>query len=283
MTALTYFWINVFTDTQNQGNPLPVVVLDSALSTQSMQQIATMFNQSETVFIENPQSDTPTLYIYTPMHELPFAGHPIIGALEILQNIRQDKELPNILCKSGFVQTDFDANPQTFWIQAPAIPTQRGSQLDISLTSKMLNIPETEILHDPIWVNAGSEQLIVQLHTPKAIDQINIDLPIFEKYATLYPGRSMIYLWAKQPAGIYARYLYLNHGQIREDSGTGSAAANLGALMMAQGVTDLETTIQQGTFMGQESILALKVKDQTIWIGGQNHFLGKGQLLWQDF
>ena len=282
MTALTYYWINVFTDQQNQGNPLPVVVLDSALSVQSMQQIATMFNQSETIFIENPQSDNPTLHIYTPMHELPFAGHPIIGALEILQKIRPENGLPNVLCKSGLVQTDFDADNQIFWIQAPAIPSQRTSQLDISLTSKMLNIPETEILHDPIWVNAGSEQLIVQLNTPEAIDQIAINLPIFEEYATLYPGRSMIYLWAKQPAGIYARYLYLNHGQIREDSGTGSAAANLGAWLLSQEVTDLETTIQQGTFMGQESILALKLKDQAIWIGGRNHFLGKGELLWQE-
>lgn len=282
MTALTYYWINVFTDQQNQGNPLPVVVLDSALSVQSMQQIATMFNQSETVFIENPQSDNPTLHIYTPMHELPFAGHPIIGALEILQKIRPENRLPNVLCKSGLVQTDFDADNQIFWIQAPAIPSQRTSQLDISLTSKMLNIPETEILHDPVWVNAGSEQLIVQLNTPEAIDQINIDLPIFEEYATLYPGRSMIYLWAKQPAGIYARYLYFNHGQIREDSGTGSAAANLGAWLLSQEESDLETTIQQGTFIGQESILALKLKDQAIWIGGRNHFLGKGELLWQD-
>lgn len=283
MQILQYYWINVFTTQQDQGNPLPVVILNQALSTHAMQQIATMFNQSETIFIEAAQSDLPKLHIYTPMHELPFAGHPIIGALEVLNIIREQKPLTSVLCKSGIVHASYDAENKIYWIKAPTIPSQRKSALDISLTAKMLGITKAQILHEPIWINSGSEQLLVQINDPQAIDAITVDLGLFEQYATLYPGRSMIYLWAKSPDGIYARYLYLNHGALREDSGTGSAAANLGGWHLLQGQTNLEYKIQQGTYLGQESILYLKVTShQEIWIGGQNRLLGKGELHWQD-
>lgn len=283
MQTINYYWINVFTTQQDQGNPLPVIILEKSLSAQSMQQIATMFNQSETIFIEDAHSDLPKLHIYTPAHELPFAGHPIIGALEILNKINSGKLTSQISCKAGIVAANLDINKNIYWIKAPALPSSKESQLDLTLTSQMLGIEESQILHAPIWINSGSEQLLVQIQDPKTIDSVNIDLALFEQYATLYPGRTMIYLWAKSPTGIYARYLYLNHGALREDSGTGSAAANLGGWHQFQGESNVEYQIQQGTHLGQESILYLKVTpNQEIWIGGQNRFIGEGELYWED-
>ncbi|MGL4675156.1 MAG: PhzF family phenazine biosynthesis protein, partial [Wohlfahrtiimonas sp.] len=65
MRSLTYYWVNVFTTEQDKGNPLPVFILKKALPKTSMQQIATMMNQSETVFIENMNGEIPKLHIYT--------------------------------------------------------------------------------------------------------------------------------------------------------------------------------------------------------------------------
>lgn len=282
MQTLSYYWINVFTTQQDRGNPLPVVILESPLSKQSMQHIATLFNQSETIFIEDAQSDLPKLHIYTPIHELPFAGHPIIGALEILHTIRNQKIVDQVQCKAGIVKTDFNPDQKIYWLKAPATPTQRKSTLDLSLTSQMLGLAKEQILHEPVWMNVGNEQLMVQIKDPSAIDDINIDFNLFKEHATLISERSIIYLWAKQPTGIYARFLSLSHGALREDSGTGSAAANLGGWHLLQDQTNLEYRIQQGTHMKRESILHLRLKDDEIWIGGQNHFIGKGELFWED-
>lgn len=283
MQNLTYYWVNVFTTKQDQGTPLPVVILDHPLSTQSMQSIAKMFNQAETIFIEQLDSDKPLLHIYTPMQQLPFAGHPIIGALAILQKLRKNTQLTAVRCQSGIVETEIDHDTGIYWIKAPISPTQRASALDIATTSQMLGISPEAILHAPIWMNAGSEQLIVQLKDSATIDSVKIDLPLFEQYATLYPGRSMIYLWSKEDQHIYARYFYLKNGALGEDSGTGSAAANLGGYQLLKQHKNFQWKIQQGTLLQQESILYLKVQeDHSIWIGGENRYMGQGILEWQD-
>lgn len=283
MQSLTYYWINVFTSEQDKGNPLPVFVLKKALSKTAMQQIATMMNQSETVFIENLNRDLPKLHIYTPMQELPFAGHPIIGALQIIKMLKNSSCTKQIETLAGIVDIKIDQNKQIYWIKAPVAPKERASTLDIPLTSQMLNIPETQILNEPKWLNTGSEQLLVEVKDQETVDSIKINLDLFEKHATLYAGRTMIYVWARDNDEVYVRYMYFKNGALGEDSGTGSACSNLGGLQVLEGKNDFEWTIRQGCLLGRENILFLKVTaNQEIWIGGQNRFMGKGELLWAD-
>lgn len=283
MQSLTYYWINVFTSEQDKGNPLPVFVLKKALSKTAMQQIATMMNQSETVFIENLNRDLPKLHIYTPMQELPFAGHPIIGALQIIKMLKNSSCTKQIETLAGIVDIKIDQNKQIYWIKAPVAPKERASTLDIPLTSQMLNIPEAQILSEPKWLNTGSEQLLVEVKDQETVDSIKINLDLFEKHATLYAGRTMIYVWARDNDEVYVRYMYFKNGALGEDSGTGSACSNLGGLQVLEGKNDFEWTIRQGCLLGRENILFLKVTaNQEIWIGGQNRFMGKGELLWAD-
>lgn len=283
MQSLTYYWINVFTSEQDKGNPLPVFVLKKALSKTAMQQIATMMNQSETVFIENLNRDLPKLHIYTPMQELPFAGHPIIGALQIIKMLKNSSCTKQIETLAGIVDIKIDQNKQIYWIKAPVAPKVRTSTLDIPLTSQMLNIPEAQILSEPKWLNTGSEQLLVEVKDQETVDSIKINLDLFEKHATLYAGRTMIYVWARDNDEVYVRYMYFKNGALGEDSGTGSACSNLGGLQVLEGNNDFEWTIRQGCLLGRENILFLKVTaNQEIWIGGQNRFMGKGELLWAD-
>lgn len=283
MQSLTYYWINVFTSEQDKGNPLPVFVLKKALSKTAMQQIATMMNQSETVFIENLNRDLPKLHIYTPMQELPFAGHPIIGALQIIKMLKNSSCTKQIETLAGIVDIKIDQNKQIYWIKAPVAPKERASTLDIPLTSQMLNIPEAQILSEPKWLNTGSEQLLVEVKDQETVDSIKINLDLFEKHATLYAGRTMIYVWARDNDEVYVRYMYFKNGALGEDSGTGSACSNLGGLQILEGNNDFEWTIRQGCLLGRENILFLKVTaNQEIWIGGQNRFMGKGELLWAD-
>jgi predicted PhzF superfamily epimerase YddE/YHI9 len=74
--------LRVFTDSEgNYGNPLGVVDAN-AVGPADRQRIATQLGYSETIFVDPPGAGSHTAHarIYTPSTELPFAGHPTVGA-----------------------------------------------------------------------------------------------------------------------------------------------------------------------------------------------------------
>lgn len=74
--------LRVFTDPDGKyGNPLGVVD-NSTVTPADRQRIATELGYSETVFIDLPQpgANSAGAHIFTPVAELPFAGHPTVGA-----------------------------------------------------------------------------------------------------------------------------------------------------------------------------------------------------------
>lgn len=80
-----YVIADVFTDTPLQGNPVAVFLDAGDLEGALMQQAARELNLSETVFITGPAADGgAVIRIFTPMLELPFAGHPVLGTAFIL-------------------------------------------------------------------------------------------------------------------------------------------------------------------------------------------------------
>ena len=82
MTSLPYEIVDVFTDRPFTGNPLAVVFEAQSLATDQMQALAREFHLSETVFVLPPTQPGATYRarIFTPAAELPFAGHPSVGA-----------------------------------------------------------------------------------------------------------------------------------------------------------------------------------------------------------
>ena len=74
--------LRVFTDPDGRfGNPLGVVDA-GVVAPADRQRVATELGYSETVFIDIPESGASTAHarIFTPATELPFAGHPTVGA-----------------------------------------------------------------------------------------------------------------------------------------------------------------------------------------------------------
>ena len=78
--------LDVFTDRRFAGNPLAVVREAEGLEADAMQAIAREFNHPETVFVFAPADagHRARLRIFTPARELPFAGHPTVGAAVLL-------------------------------------------------------------------------------------------------------------------------------------------------------------------------------------------------------
>jgi trans-2,3-dihydro-3-hydroxyanthranilate isomerase len=80
--SLPYEIVDVFTDRPFTGNPLAVVYEAESLGSDQLLALAREFNLSETVFVL-PPTKAEARYrarIFTPEEELPFAGHPSVGA-----------------------------------------------------------------------------------------------------------------------------------------------------------------------------------------------------------
>jgi predicted PhzF superfamily epimerase YddE/YHI9 len=74
----SYHLLNVFTAEDGSfGNPLGVFLEPDAVAEADRQRVATDLGYSETVFVLD--AATGELRIHTPAHELPLAGHPLVG------------------------------------------------------------------------------------------------------------------------------------------------------------------------------------------------------------
>ena len=82
MPTFRFKQVDVFTSRPLYGNPVAVVLGADGLSTDEMQRFAAWTNLSETTFVLTPTIAGPAyrLRIFTPSHELPFAGHPTVGS-----------------------------------------------------------------------------------------------------------------------------------------------------------------------------------------------------------
>ena len=72
--------VDVFTDKPFLGNPVAVVIDAEGLDGAAMQRIARWTNLSETTFLLPSKVADYRLRIFTPLQELPFAGHPTLGS-----------------------------------------------------------------------------------------------------------------------------------------------------------------------------------------------------------
>jgi len=100
--------LRVFTDEDgNFGNPLGVVDASQAAPAER-QRIAAQLGYSETIFIDVPNPGTPTAQarIYTPATELPFAGHPTVGASWWLRD--RGTPVKTLQVPAGLVQVTYE-------------------------------------------------------------------------------------------------------------------------------------------------------------------------------
>jgi trans-2,3-dihydro-3-hydroxyanthranilate isomerase len=85
MAGFRYVVVDVFTDTPLQGNQLAVFTDARGIPEEMLQPLALEVGFSETVFVYRAEEGgTVRVRIFTPRSELPFAGHPVLGAAFVL-------------------------------------------------------------------------------------------------------------------------------------------------------------------------------------------------------
>src|ERR1700733_4813481 len=168
MPRYSYRIVNVFTQRGGPltGNPLCVFEKGDSLDPGRMQALALQFNLSETTFILPSQRATARVRIFTPRYEMPFAGHPTLGTAHVCRALGLAGDSLTLEMTAGIIGVQAGG---TRWTLQANAPTWREVSVPPDTLAQVLGIDAREILERPLWVNAGTEQLIVPLASPEAV------------------------------------------------------------------------------------------------------------------
>jgi trans-2,3-dihydro-3-hydroxyanthranilate isomerase len=254
--TLAYEIVDVFTDRPFAGNPLAVVFGGDGLARDQMQALAREFHLSETVFVLPPTVDGATyrVRIFTPDTELPFAGHPSVGAA-VTQHRRGLIPSGAVFqeCGVGVLPVQvYDDGRATLTGGSPSV----GPELDPAPLLAAVGLAAADLAGPPPR-SAGCGISFPYLSV--APDAVARALP-----GPAVPGVSDVDVFAWDPATrtAHARVFAVGLG-VPEDPATGSAALGLGVWLVASGLLpgdgDSHYTVRQGAELHRPSTLECTV------------------------
>ena len=297
---LEFYTVDVFSNKIFGGNPLAIFTNTDDISTDLMQSIASEVNYSETVFIQKPKNkdNTAKVRIFTPKNELPFAGHPNVGAgflLSCFPNLIPGNYSKNKMVFeeiAGLVNVIPQYNGNTVVgskIEAP----NKFHKLETVPTSAIQNCIETNegsiiTSNDPpVVAGVGLDFVIAEVQNKEILNNARCNISAFSEADKNFSyGEDffslMIYYRGNQQ-NIFARVFAPLSG-IVEDAATGSACGALGALLASQNNdrnNKYNYKIYQGEMIGRPSLInvsILKEKGQIkrTYISGECVLVSKG-------
>ena len=280
MTSRRFRLVNVFAESPLSGNALAVFEDGSGLSDEQMQALALQFNLSETTFLLPSSSATARVRIFAPTFEMPFAGHPTLGSAHVARSLFRGGDSVTLEMRAGIIPVTAAGDRWTLRANAPKTRVPAATLAELA---GMLGLEAAALLEKPLWVDTGSEQLVVRLVDPEAVRRCRPDASALERYGSNSTRTGLVYVWAHDDGAdqIVARFFFLKNGAVAEDPGTGSACANLGGWLVAtKHELPLSLTIDQGEFTGRRCRLALRVDaSQGIFVSGNVIEVGRGEIV----
>jgi trans-2,3-dihydro-3-hydroxyanthranilate isomerase len=272
--------VNVFAEERLAGNPLAVFENAQGLSDADMQALALQFNLSETTFILPSEVADARVRIFTPTFEMPFAGHPTLGSAHVVRALSHAGDALALEMLAGTIPVIAQGD---LWTLEAKPPVTRRVDASREQLAAMLGLAESDLGAPPLWVDTGSEQLVIPLANANAVRRCTPDPVSLARDGSVQLGagvtRAMAYVWAvDEPRSILARFFFPKHGAIVEDPGTGSACANLGGWLVATGAAlPQQWSVAQGEAVGRRCKLGLAVDSGgRIFVSGHVIELGRG-------
>ena len=237
--------LRVFTRGEAGGNHLGVVTDPSGLDGTAMQEIAARLGFSETVFLDCTRP-VPTARIFTPGAEIPFAGHPLVGAGWILGAMGPWRRLA-----CGIGEVPFRSEGDRTWIEVATsrdleeVPpvVAAGTGLPVAMRAWMVRLP--------------LRYLVLEAATAELVGAAR---PDFDRLA-VEPWEGTL-LFARAAGGVKARFFAPALGVPFEDPATGSAAVAMASALSFAGEEEGSLVIDQGDEVGAPSRILL------LWSGG---------------
>ena len=293
-----YFLADVFTERAFSGNPLAVFPDGDGLSDDAMQRIAREFNLSETAFVCSPRvNGSCRVRIFAPAKELPFAGHPTVGAAHVLAQTglmgftEGDNQYEFIEGVGPIpIRISMRDGQPVFCQFTTAMLPEFSQPLSAEAHAAILGLLPEDVREDslsPDAVSCGVPFHIVPLTKLSNLSQVNLDMMAYTMWVTRSSAASMCVFVEDpdEPNRLHVRVFSPSFGFL-EDPATGAAAAAL-AGYLARRVPELDGTfkweIWQGVDMGRPSQLYIEVdkkdgKTIAVRVGGTAVVIGEGSL-----
>jgi trans-2,3-dihydro-3-hydroxyanthranilate isomerase len=276
--TLRYVVIDVFTDRPLEGNPLVVFTDARGLDVPTMQALARETNLSETVFVLPAEhGGHARIRIFTPARELPFAGHPTLGAAFVLAGPMQSTEI-RLEVQIGTVPVQLTregARISFGWMTQPP-----ARELPVEGAAAVLAALGVEAPSLPLCAyDNGLKQLFVALASAEAVAALR---PDFTALARATPLTVSVFHFDGKVCT--TRHFAPGAGT-NEDPATGSAAGKLALILVRQGLLPLDEIlcIEQGAAIGRPSTLYARIGGSldapSIEVGGSARIVARGQFL----
>jgi trans-2,3-dihydro-3-hydroxyanthranilate isomerase len=276
-----YTIADVFTDEPLQGNQVAVFTDATGLSAETMQRAAREMNLSETVFVfraEDPNAHL-RVRIFTPTTELPFAGHPVLGAAFVVGRA-MGSNVVRLETGLGIVPVTLErANggaPYYGEMEQFVPPVEPFAAID-DLVAALGAAPAPGALPIEGYRN-GPVHVYVEFPSPEAVAALRPDIGALERLGTY--GISCF-------AGSGERWKTRMFGPalgVAEDPATGSAAGPLAVHLVRHGRIEFGTDIEivQGVEIGRRSVLRARVEGsgetiERVFVGGSAVIVARGE------
>ena len=279
MATLRFRIVNVFArGARLSGNPLAVVEDGAALDEATMQAVARQFNLSETTFILPSNAATARVRIFTPSYEMPFAGHPTLGTAHVVRSLRSAGDALKLEMAAGTIPVSAQGDRWT--LEARPSRSRQPRETNAALAA-MVGLAAHDIVGPALWVNAGTEQLMLPVAGRDAVERARPDPAAFLRLESEdRPGKMLVFADdGDARATVTARFFFPANGAILEDPATGSACANLGGWFQATRRGEaIARVVSQGDAVARPSTLYLTVDALGVRVGGDVIELGRGEL-----
>jgi trans-2,3-dihydro-3-hydroxyanthranilate isomerase len=291
-----YSLLDVFTDTPLCGNQLAVFADGCALDAQRMQRLARELNLSETVFLlERSEPATVSVRIFTPTVELPFAGHPVLGAGIAFATELGAQEV-TMKTAAGPVPVRVTRAPET---SADANATGSSPTIAVASGAMLQPLPSFSAFeHAPELLAAiGVERSLLPVEVyDNGPRHVCVLLASFAEVAALAPdlralsslGAVGVSCFAYEGMRVKTRMFAPALG-VGEDPATGSAAGPLALHLCRHGLVAFgsELEIAQGAEVGRPSLLRARVDGsaellERVEVSGSAVFVGRGEIVGEN-
>lgn len=277
--------VDVFTHVPFLGNPVAVILDGAGLDTETMQRIARWTNLSETTFVLPSDRADYRLRIFTPLNELPFAGHPTVGSAHAVIEAGLVTPRQNTLvqeCAAGLIPLRTEPNGRIF-ARAPK-PAVRQLDLDLKRIEAAISVPVVPA-PAPALVDVGPVWLVAQVTDVEALSGAVPDLAAITalSHAVGAIGVTAFAIASTVDAAERIRVRTWAPGAgVPEDPACGSCNAALGAYLGATGLlarTGQTYIASQGREVGRDARIAVAVRGpEEVEVGGYAIIVIEGAL-----
>ena len=278
MPTFRYVLADVFTDTPLEGNGLAVFTDARGIPEETLQPLARELNLSETVYVYPAENGGHArIRIFTPMDELPFAGHPVLGTAFVLAAPLQ---LPEIVLETAKgpipVRLEREESRISFgWMSQPVPTVELFAAADELLAAVGVERSELPVeLYDN-----GARHVYVALPSVEAVEALEPDLQALKRLQGIVGTNCF--------AGEGDRWktrMFAPADGVPEDPATGSAAGPLACHLARHGRIEFgrEIQIAQGAEIRRPSTLHARVtgsaeKIESVDVGGSAIVVARGE------